>query len=126
MLLEKSRQVFKDFHDGIEAEGGLRGCRALAAAVGIKSDISRQHGAKRLHIAAARGGEKRLGLAYLAAIGPHPANEGLLHHILGVEQGASRQASRFDAPSQVFMSSGAATMGQVWQSLGFLVWVTPS
>ena len=50
-----------NLHDGIETEDRLRGCRTLAAAVGMNADISRQHRAKRLHIAAARGGEEGLG-----------------------------------------------------------------
>ena len=32
--------------------------------------------------------QERLGLAHLAAVGPHPADEGLLHDILGVGHGA--------------------------------------
>src|SRR5215208_5427999 len=39
----------------------LGSCRTLAPTVGMKADISRQHRAERLHIAAARGGEKGLG-----------------------------------------------------------------
>src|ERR1700704_684411 len=61
ILPETSRQIFMNLHDGIETEDRLRGCRTLAAAVGMKADISRQHRAKRLHFAAARGGEKGLG-----------------------------------------------------------------
>ena len=48
-------------HDGLESEHRLRGCRTLAAAVGMNTDIGRQHRAQRLHVAAARSGEERLG-----------------------------------------------------------------
>jgi hypothetical protein len=50
-----------DLHDGIEAENWLHGCRPLAAAVGMNTDIGRQHRGKRFHVAAARGGEESLG-----------------------------------------------------------------
>src|SRR5260221_14508830 len=56
-----SRQIFKDLHDGIEADDRLHGCRTLAAAVRMNTDIGCQHRRKRFHVAAARGGEESLG-----------------------------------------------------------------
>ena len=59
--MEKSRQMFMDLHDGLEAEDRLHGCRTLATAVGMDTDIGRQHRSECVHIAAARGGEEGLG-----------------------------------------------------------------
>ena len=58
---ETSRQIFVKLDDGLEAEDRLRGCRTLAAAVGMDTDIGCQHRTQSLHIAAARGGEESLG-----------------------------------------------------------------
>ena len=35
-----------------------------------------------------RAAQERLGLAYVGPVDPHPADEGLLHHVLGVGHGA--------------------------------------
>ena len=40
-----------------------------------------------------RAAQERLGFAHLAAVGPHPADEGLLHDILGVSHGAEHAVS---------------------------------
>ena len=40
-----------------------------------------------------RTAQERLGLAHRAAVGSHPADEGLLHHILGVSHGAEHAIS---------------------------------
>src|SRR5262245_32723022 len=61
ILPEKSCQILVDFHDGLEADDRLNGCRALATTVGIGTDIGRQHRTKRFHVAAARGVEESLG-----------------------------------------------------------------
>ena len=46
-----------ELHDGVEPEDRLHGCRTLAAAVRMSTDIGRQHRSKRFRIAA-RGGEE--------------------------------------------------------------------
>src|SRR5512139_4086479 len=61
ILPEKIHQIFMDLHDGIEADDRLLGCRTLAAAVRMKTDIGRQYRSKRFHVAATRSGEKSLG-----------------------------------------------------------------
>src|SRR5260221_14453334 len=61
ILPEMSRQIFMDLHDGIEADDRLHGCRTLAAAVRMNTDIGCQHRRKRYHGAAARRGEEILG-----------------------------------------------------------------
>src|SRR5262245_16854845 len=42
ILPEKSCQILVDFHDGLDADDRLNGCRALATTVGIGTDIGRQ------------------------------------------------------------------------------------
>src|SRR6478609_5708918 len=53
ILPEERRQDFMNLHDRIETEDRLPGGRTLAAAVGMKADVSSQHCAQGLHIATA-------------------------------------------------------------------------
>lgn len=53
IFVEPSRQLFVNFHDGIEADDRLYGCRTLAPTISMNTDIGRQHCTKRFHIAAA-------------------------------------------------------------------------
>ena len=55
------RKIFVGLHDGIEADNRLHGCRTLAAAICMNTDIGRQHRSKRFHIAATRSGEESFG-----------------------------------------------------------------
>src|ERR1700746_820605 len=53
LFAEKARNPREELQHGVEPKDRLRRCRTLAAAIGMEADVSRQHGAKRLHIAAA-------------------------------------------------------------------------
>src|SRR6185436_12281681 len=45
-----------------------------------------------------RAAQERLGFTHLVAVGPHPADEGLLHHILGVGDGAEHAVGNAHEP----------------------------
>ncbi len=45
-----------------------------------------------------RAAQERLGLAHRAAVGPHPADEGLLHHVLGIGDRAEHPVGDADQP----------------------------
>ena len=65
------------FHDGIGKPGADIGLALASRGFELIETEARD-----------RAAQERLGLAHIAAIGPHPADEGLLHDVLGVGYGA--------------------------------------
>ena len=65
-----------------------------------------------------RAAQERLGLAHLAAIGLHPADEGLLHHVLGVGDRAEHAVGDAHELRTQRVESRRCVLGRVRSSSG--------